>query len=154
MRRAVEWTDIKTGALMAFAAAELALIFGVMPVGPFSFPALVLLSAVLPVGIIALSPFIETARQIPFIDPKMDKRYAGDCLITARDIAKYPHIELVIRLDKYLGGGVTATPYYEDIVAQIIMAARISTRKHRLFLGGCGLAGLVQIGLLWQIIWL
>jgi hypothetical protein len=152
MRRAVEWTDLKTMALIVFAAAQAALVFGVLPVGAFSYPALVLLSAVLPVGLVSLSPLIDKVRQVPFIDPKMDKRFSGDCLIVPHDIAKYPHSELVIRLDKYLGGGVTATPYYEDIVGQIITAARIATRKRQLFLAACVLAGAAQLGLLWQLV--
>ncbi len=151
VRRSVEWTDIKLGALTAFAAGQMVLIKIVVPGGPLAYPAMALLAVVLPVGLLALSPIIEAVRQIPFIDPRMDKRHDGDCLISAHDIAKYPQIELVIRLDKYLGGGVTATPYYEDIVGQIVISARIATRKHRLFLAACFLTGVVQLGLLCQL---
>lgn len=152
MRRAIGRTDLKLGGLMAFSAAQMALIKVLVPGSPLAYPALALLSAVLPIGLIALSPFIETQRQLPALDPRMDKRHADDCLIVPHDIAKYPQIELVIRLDKYLGGGVTATPYYEDIVGQIAVSARIATRKRRLFLAACVPAGIVQFGLLWQLL--
>lgn len=152
MRRAIEWTDIKLAVLMALAAAQMALVEILAPAGPFAYPALVLLSAVLPVCLAAFSPLIEAQRQFRFIDPRMDKRYEGDCLLLPHDLAKYPQVELVIRLDKYLGGGVTATPYYEDIVGQIVGAARIATRKRRLLLAASVLAGLVQAGFLWQLL--
>jgi len=151
MRRAVEWTDIKFGGLLAFTAAELALIKVLVPGAPLAYPALALLSAVLPLGLLALSPLVEAQRKFPLLDPRMDKRHPGDCMIAPLDIARYPQIELVIILDKYLGGGVTATPYYEDIVGQIVLSARVATRKRRLFLAACVLSGLVQLGLLWQL---
>jgi hypothetical protein len=153
MRRAVEWTDLKLGALLAFTAAQMALIKVLVPGAPLAYPALAILAVVLPVCLLALSPLIEAQRQLPLLDPRMDERRAGDCLIIPGDIAKYPQIELVIILDKYLGGGVTATPYYEDIVGQIVISARVATRKHRLLLAACVLAGLVQLALLWQLAW-
>ncbi len=152
VRRALEWTEIKLWALTAFAAAQLALLKIISPEGAVSYWETVLLAAVLPIGLAALSPFIEAARQLSWLDPNMDTRSPGDSLIVAHDIAKYPQIELVVRLDKYLGGGVTATPYYEDIVGQIVIGARIAVRKHRLFLAACVPAGLVQLGLLWQFL--
>ncbi len=152
MRRAIDRTDIKIGALTAFAAAQMAFIRATAPGTPLAHSAIVLLSAVLPIGLAAFSPFIEVQRQLPFLDPGMDKRSAGDCLIAAYDIAKYPQIELVIRLDKYLGGGVTATPYYEDIVGQIVASARVATRKRRFFLAASALTAIVQLGLFWQLL--
>lgn len=152
LHRSIERTDLKLWALAAFSAAQMVLVAIAVPGGPFSRPALALLAAVLPAGLFALSPFVEVQRQFPFLDPRMDKRRAGDCLISDHDIAKYPQIELVILYDKYLGGGVTATQYYEDIVGQIVSSARISVRKRRLFLAACLPAGLVQLGLLWQLL--
>lgn len=151
MRRSIERTDLKLLALTAFAAAQTALVEIAAPEGAFSHAALALLAAVVPIGLFALSPAIETQRQLP-LDPRMDERRAGDCLISAPDIAKYPQVELVILYDKYLGGGVTATPYYEDIVGQIVSSARIATRKRRLFLAACAPAAIVQFGLLWQLL--
>jgi len=151
MRRAVEWTDIKLWALMAFAAGEMLLVKAAAGGLP-AYLLLALLAVVPLVALFALSPLTEAQRHFSLIDPGMDKRQPGDCLILPHDIAKYPQIELVIRLDKYLGGGVTTTPYYEDIVAQILINARIATRKRRLYLAACVPAGLVQLGLLWQFV--
>lgn len=153
MRRAVEWTDIKLWALMAFAAAQMLVVKAVAPAEMSVYLDLALLAAVLPVALFGLSPLTEAQRHFSLIDPGMDKRQQGDCLILPHDIAKYPQIELVIRLDKYLGGGVTTTPYYEDIVGRILINARIATRKRRIFLAGCVPAGLVQLALLWQLVW-
>ncbi|MDO8805151.1 MAG: hypothetical protein Q7R35_12025 [Elusimicrobiota bacterium] len=153
MLHCVEWTDIKLGALTVFAAAQMALLKVLVSGGPLAYPALALLAAVLLIGLVALSPLIEAQRQFPWLDQRMDRRQAGDCLIVPQDVAKYPQIELVILLDRYLGGGVTATPYYEDIIGQIIISARIATRKRRLFLAACILAAIVQLGLLWQFAW-
>ncbi len=152
MRHAVEWTDIKLGALAVFAAAQMALLKLLAPGGVPAYPALALLAAVVLIGLFAFSPLIEAQRQLSWIDPRMDRRHAGDCLLAPQDIAKYPQLELVILLDRYLGGGVTATPYYEDIVGQIVSGARIATRKRRLFLAACAPAGLVQLGLLWRLL--
>ena len=51
-----------------------------------------------------------------------------------RVMHEYAHGELIYRLDKYLGGGITATPYHEDLVGQIVIHARIAVRKQRLAL--------------------
>ncbi|MBI4350825.1 MAG: hypothetical protein HY550_05255 [Elusimicrobia bacterium] len=152
MRRAVERADLKLGALTAFAAAEAAFIKFALPGLPQAYPALLLLAAVVVAGLVTLSPLMEAQRQLSLLDPRMDKRRAGDCLIYAPDIAKYPQVELVILLDKYLGGGVTATPYYEDIVGQIVVNARIATRKQRFLLAGSVPAVLVQLVLLWRLV--
>lgn len=76
MRRAIGRTEIKLGGLMAFSAAQMALIKLLVPGAPLAYPSLALLSAVLLVGLIALSPFIEVQRQLPALDPRMDKRHA------------------------------------------------------------------------------
>ncbi|MDD5208342.1 MAG: hypothetical protein PHV36_03070 [Elusimicrobiales bacterium] len=146
-------TDLKLWALTAFAAAQMALVETVVPGGRLSHFALALLCVILPIGLLALSPLIETNRQVPLLDPRMDGRHAGDCLISAHDIAKYPQIELVILFDRYLGGGVTATQYYEDIVGHIVSSARIAVRKRRLFLAATVPAVVVQLGLLCRLIW-
>jgi len=56
-------------------------------------------------------------------------------------------------LDKYLGGGITATPYHEDIVGQIVIHARIAVRKQRLFNAACVIVGIAQLGVLGQLLW-
>ena len=68
--------------------------------------------------------------------------------LVADDLAKYSHLELITRLDKYLGGGITATQYYEDIIGEIVVCARIAARKQRLFRVACIVVGLGQLGLL------
>jgi hypothetical protein len=153
LRRTVEWTDLKLGALTAFAALEMPLLKYVSPDGPVNHPALVLLAVVLPVGILALSPLIEMPIRTPLLEPRPDKLAAIESLLEASDISKHPQVELVNRLDKYLGGGITATPYYEDIVGQIVINARLVSRKRRLLTAACALAGVVQLALLGQLLW-
>ena len=74
LHRSIERTDLKLWALTAFSAAQMVLVAVVVPGGPFSRPALALLAAVLPLGLFALSSFVEVQRQFPFLDPRMDKR--------------------------------------------------------------------------------
>ena len=152
LRRSVEWTDLKLGALTGFAALQMALIKFVSPDGPVNHPALVLLAAILPIGVLALSPLIEMPVRTPLLEPRPDKLAAIESLLEAGDISKHPQVELVNRLDKYLGGGVTATPYYEDIVGQIVVNARLISRKRRLLTAACALAGVVQLALLGQLL--
>jgi hypothetical protein len=153
LRRTVEWTDLKLGALTAFAALQMALIKYLNPDGPVSYAALVLLAAILPVGVLALSPLIEMPVRTPLLEPRRDKLAAMESLLESSDISKHPQVELVNRLDKYLGGGITATPYYEDIVGQIVINARLVSRKRRLLIAACALAGVVQLALLGQLLW-
>ncbi len=150
-RRALEWTDIKLGALTIFAAFQMALIRFISPEGLASYAAIVLLAVILPIGILALSPLIEMPIRAPLLEPGADKRGSSDCMLAVGDIAKHPQMELVILLDKYLGGGITATQYHEDIVGQILTSARIATRKRRLFLAVCVLAGIAQLCLIGQL---
>jgi hypothetical protein len=152
LRRSVEWNDVKLISLLAFSAGEIALVRYAAG-GNFSGAlAVFLLAAALPVALAALSPLMDAERQFPLLDPRLDRRQSGDSLIVAADIARYPQLELVILLDKYLGGGITATRYYEDIVAQIVLAARVATRKHRLFMAACALCGAAQLCLLWRLV--
>ena len=151
MRLSVEWADRRTGALTAFAAAELAFVTLAVPSGPAGFLALVCLAAALPLGVFAFSPLSGKPQWLPFLEPSKDKHSVDDSLVSADDLAKYSHSELVHRLDKYLGGGITATQYHEDIVGQIVINARVATRKQRLFRMACVLVGLAQLGLLAQV---
>lgn len=153
LRRTVEWTDLKLGALTGFAALQLALIRYLLPYGPASFTAMVLLAVILPVGLLALSPLIEMPVRTPLLEPRPDKLAAIESLLEASDISKHPQVELVNRLDKYLGGGITATPYYEDIVGQIVINARLVSRKRRLLTAACSLAGVAQLAFLGRLLW-
>ncbi len=153
LRRTVEWTDLKLGALTAFAALQLALVRYLWPDGPVTYPVMALLAVILPLGILALSPLIEIPIRTPLLEPSPDKLAPIESLLESSDISKHPQVELVNRLDKYLGGGITATPYYEDIVGQIVINARLVSRKRRLLIAGCALAGVVQLALLGQVLW-
>jgi hypothetical protein len=148
----LKWTDVKLGAITAFAMVQMAAIRLVAPEGVMSYLALLALCAVLPVGILGCSPFIETPRPILPLDQRGDKPRAGDSLVNEHDIAGYSQIDLTNFLDRYLGGGVTATPYHEDIVAKIVLGARMTMRKRRLFTCACVLTGLAQFCLFARLI--
>ena len=135
--RALEWTDVKLAIMAFLAAVEMPVILGVFREGPLPLLAVALMCLVLPLALTGLSPLAETSRQIPLLDQRVGKIHSEDSFLLPRDLAGYPHIELVNRLDKYLGGGITATPYYEDIVGRIIAASRSFVRKRRLFLLAC-----------------
>ena len=148
MRLSCERADWKLFALTAFAAAQLAFVRSLGDAGPSALLALAALCAALPLGVFAFSPMAGKPRWLPLLDPPRDRPSAGDHLIVAEDVVKYGQTELVNRLDKYLGGGITATPYYEDVVAGILVAARIAARKRRLLRGACLLVGAAQFCLL------
>jgi len=152
MRRAVESADVKIGALTAFAAAELAFIAPSAPVGPLALLILASLSAALPLGVFALAPLSRLPAWLSFLEPAKDKTSVNDCLIAPEDVAKYTQKELTHRLDKYLGGGITATPYYEDIVGQIVAHASAAARKQRLLRATCAAVGVGQLCLLARLI--
>ena len=135
IHNSLKWADTRLGAITFLAAVQMAAV-----------------KIVLPVGLLGGSPFIETPKQLPLLDPRKDKLQPGDFLVTEHDIARYSQAELVIFLDRYLGGGITATPYYEDIIAQIVIGARIATRKNRFFGGACVLAVIAQLCLIVQLI--
>lgn len=149
---AVKWADSKLGAVTIFAAAQAVAVKYLLPDGIAGQAALVILCAVVPVGLLGVSPFLETLHRLPLLDPRQDKLPDGNYLVNEYDISKYSQAELTSYLDRYLGGGITATPYYEDIVAQIVISARIATRKRRLFAAACALAGGAQLFLLARLL--
>lgn len=95
-------------------------------------------------GILALSPL---GARFKWLDGYAEKRRAYDNLITPEEMMKYTHGELILKLDKYLGGGVTATPYYEDLVGLILQASRTAVRKGRLLWIVSGLTTIGQLSL-------
>lgn len=145
MRAASYGADIKLAGLAAFALLELALLGS--PDQRAAYAAALLLCAVLPLCLFAVSPFMEAQGPVKPLDGR-EKPRPGDSMLTPRDLAKYPQMELVILLDRYLGGGVSATPYYEDIVAQILLHARVAARKARFFVIGSAVALAAQLLLL------
>ena len=145
VRRAVDKTDLKIGMLTAFAAGELALLRpGLLSALP--------LAAALPLGVFAFLPFSGKPKGLAYLDPRAAKPGLGDCLIAADDVAKYALGDLIQKMDKYLGGGITATQYYEDIVGQILVCSRVAAKKNRLFQAACALVALGQLGLLGRIL--
>lgn len=152
MRREVDAADLRVGGLTAFAAAELACARLLLPGGPLEVAAMAALSAALPLGVFAFAPLRRLPGWLQLLEPPRAKPRIEDNLITVDDLAKYSHGDLIFKLDKYLGGGITATPYYEDVVGQIVESARVAWRKQRLLRWECAAVGLAQLGLLGQLV--
>jgi hypothetical protein len=145
--RYAEWTDVKLAVLAFFCALEMPVILGVFREGPLTLAAVGMLCLALPLALAGLSPLADIYRTLPLLDQKVGRMDPSDSFLVARDLARYPHMELVNRLDRYLGGGITATRYYEDIVARIISASRSASRKRRLFAVACAPAVAAQFAL-------
>ncbi|HEX4047382.1 MAG TPA: hypothetical protein VH309_06085 [Elusimicrobiota bacterium] len=153
MRAAGDRADLKIGALTAFAAAELTFTKILAPAGALGFLTVVSLAAALPLGVFAFAPLARLPKLLSFLDEEKHKTSVNDCLLAVEDLAKYTQTELVNRLDRYLGGGITATPYYEDIVGQIVASASVAARKRRLFRASCALVGFAQLCLFALTLW-
>lgn len=134
--RAAEWVDVQQGVLLVFLMLELPYLGR----GVAGYSAVLLALAAILLALAGFSPLTEAVRQLPLLDQPVGKVTPLDSFLQPGDLARYPHIELVLRMDKYLGGGITATPYHEDIVARIIAVSRRVTRKRRLFAGACAAA--------------
>lgn len=107
-----------------------------------------LLAATVAACLLSLLPAARKPKRLPWLDPPPGRPGIDDSLISSADLTKYALGELVLKLDRYLGGGITATQYYEDLVAEIGLQARRSARRRRL-LTACGaLAALAQVVLL------
>ena len=145
MRHAMEVVDAKIAALTAFAAAELAFGKIIAPVGLPGVLSLTALSAALPLGILAFSSLRRLPKWLLLLELGKNRPAIGDNLVAVGDVAKYSHGELISKLDRYLGGGITAMPYYEDIIGEIVMSSRIAARKQRLFRVLCVLVGIGQL---------
>lgn len=151
MRHEGEWADKKIGALTAFAAAELAFARFAPSSGLLAFWTAAALAVALPLGVFAFAPLARLPAFLSFLDEGKHQTSVNDCLVAVEDLAKYTQGELINRLDRYLGGGITATPYYEDIVGQIVARASAAARKQRLFRAECLVVGLAQLGLFAQL---
>lgn len=131
--------DRKLWLFVFLAAAQIALVRFASPGGMLAYAALLVLAPALPLGAFALSPFIEVPRPLlkhELIPGKKDSVYS---LLNERDLAGFTQADLTITLDRYLGGGITATPYYEDIIGQIVTGSRVVVRKAMLLKVLCGL---------------
>lgn len=130
-------TDRKLWLFVLLAAVQIALVRFASPGGILAYISILVLSPALPLGAFALSPFVERTRPVPTHEPVPGKKGSAYSLLSERDLAGFSQADLTITLDKYLGGGITATPYYEDIIGQIVGGARIVVRKEMLLKALC-----------------
>lgn len=135
LRQAVDGYDSRIAALAALCAVEAALLRS---------PSMACLAGL---GFAALTPVSRLPKTLAYLEEGRRKPRADDNLLLPEDLTKYSHGELIFRLDKYLGGGITATPYYEDLVGRILEHAHQASRKKRLLAAMCALAALGQLGL-------
>jgi hypothetical protein len=146
MRLSAHEAEWRLGAVAVFCAAELAALRAWEASGPLVLSGAALLTLALllaAAGFIPLS-LVPKWQHPSTLDTSSDP---NDCLIFFGDLAKYSHGSLIGRFDKYLGGGITGTPYYEDLVGQIVVNARIAARKSRVLLIASLCAAAGQLGL-------
>jgi hypothetical protein len=86
-------------------------------------------------------------RWLSFLDSQERKDIADDNLVTPEGLAKYTHGDLIARFDKFLGGGITNTKYFEDLIGEITALAKTAWRKQKLFRAACVLLWLGQLAL-------
>lgn len=132
LRQEVDRLDIRLFGLAALAFGELFYLKTAAPAGWVIGLAVLSLALSLPLAILSLSPAARLPAWLAFIEPAKDKQTGADRLFVAEDIAKYSHGELINKLDRYFGGGITATQYYEDLVGEALVNARLAHRKARL----------------------
>ena len=145
VRHSAEESDRKLAALTAFAAVELALLASV---GGFSVVESISLGLTLPLGVLGVSPLHRLPAFVGAFEGPKKRPSVDDSLVSPDDISKYALGDLILRMDRYLGGGITSTQYFEDIVAQILQYARLAVRKRRVLGAACLLVGLAQLALL------
>lgn len=133
--RASDRQDWKLAALTALCAAQS------LAAGPS-----VWMTAAALVGLAGVSPLSASPR-LRRLDQPGTHGSVNDCLVDPADLVGYSRAELVLKLDRYLGGGVTATQYYEDLVGRILSSARLSRRKTIFLAVQCGLAAAGQLAL-------
>lgn len=138
MRQEADGADLRAGFLILAAALELGLL---RPAGPAAWALL----ASLPLSVLCLSPWSRSRPVMSLLAPGRAKPTPDDSLISPEEVTKYSLGELIHKLDRYLGGGITATQYYEDLVSQILAWARLSQVKRRLLAAGTALVGLGQL---------
>ena len=102
------------------------------------------LSIVILLALFGISPITEKSCCVKFLDRDMSE-LPDDYLIDENDLSKYSRSELVNFLDKYLGGGISATPYYEDLVSRISYSALALLRKKYVYLACFAVMSVAQI---------
>lgn len=148
LRASVALADRHLLALSAFAAFELVYLKQGGTSGFCGWLGSLALALAAPFGLLAFAPLARLPEKLGFLEPGKGRQSVDDSFITADDLVKYAHGELILKMDRYLGGGITATQYHEDLVAEIGTQARLSARKRRLLLIQCLLTGLGQLALL------
>lgn len=137
MQAAADRADARLAGLAALAVVELSF----LRLPPWAAAPLILS---LPLGALGFAPLPGKPGRLSALDPK-GKPAPDDCLVAFEDVARCSHGELIHKLDRYLGGGITATQYYEDIVGRILLAARVAARKRRLLAWSSALVVLGQL---------
>lgn len=145
LKEAADRADWKIAALTVFSTAQLA----AFPGSDWLVKAA--LGAAVPLGVFAFSPLSRAPRWMNFADPPRGRPKVEDSFLEPEDLVKYTHGDLIFKLDKYLGGGITATPYYEDLVGQIAEHSTVAARKKRLLRGLWLLVSIAQFDLLFRL---
>lgn len=148
MQSAIDGADARLGGLALLSAGELLGLYAGPAVGPTGIFALLTLGATAALAVFGLSPLSHAHAWAAWLEPQHAKSTLDDSLVAVDDVAKYAVGELINRLDKYLGGGITATRYYEDIVGQIARSSRVAVRKRRVLRSAVVLATAGQVALL------
>lgn len=139
--------DWRLLALAVFAAAELLLLKSAGAYGFFAWAGCLALAAAVVFGLFAFAPLRRLPDRLDFLEPPRGRQTVDDSFVSSDDIAKYAHGELVLKMDRYFGGGITNTQYHEDLVAEIGAAARLEARKRRFLLVECALVAAGQLAL-------
>jgi hypothetical protein len=134
MRHAAERAETSLAVLAAVAALESWALKSWLPSG----------AAVL--AFVGLAPWRRLSGFLSFLDWGRGKQAPADSLVSVDDMVKYSHGELINRLDRYLGGGITATQYYEDLIGEALTHARLAARRRRLLKAAWILFALGQLG--------
>lgn len=139
--------DWRLLALTVFSAAELLLLKQAGAYGFFAWFGVLALAAAVAFGLFAFAPLPRLPEALSFLEPGKGRQTVDDSFITADDVAKYAHGELVLKMDRYLGGGITNTQYHEDLVREIGVNGRLAARKRRFLLIECALVAAGQLAL-------
>lgn len=139
--------DWRLLALTAFSAAELLLLKSAGAYGFFAWLGVLALAGAVLFGLFAFAPLSRLPERLDFLEPPRGRQTVDDTFIAPEDIVKYAHGELVLKMDRYFGGGITNTQYHEDLVLEIGHIARLAARKRRYLLIECALVAAGQLAL-------
>lgn len=140
--------DWRLLALTVFSAAELLLLKQAGAYGFLAWLGVFALLAATLFGLFAFAPLSRLPEPFLWLEPGKGRQTVDDSFLTADDVSKYAHGELVLKMDRYLGGGITATQFHEDLVREIGVNARLAARKRRFLLIQVALTGAGQLALL------